>query len=113
MAPPPPTEGDDLAALTALHHEVATIAESFGAELPESLHEELESLEQQVQPPLSLPLSPNPCLSMRFTLSQRTVPSAAANRWSTCWSSRKSSKRRAIETQTQRKKQWGSLILPP
>ena len=54
-APPSPRpQDDDLAELTALHHEVASLAESFGAALPDGLHEQLESVEDQLSHVLEL-----------------------------------------------------------
>ena len=123
MAPPPPGEGDEVAALTALHHEVATIAESFGAELPESLHDELESVEQQVFRPLCAFVPVCLCASVLPSVRpslppsvrpfpQPMAPSVVANRWSTCWSFRRSSRRTERERQAQRRKQGGSRIAP-
>ena len=48
------TSDAELAALTALHSEVAALAESFGGELPDGLHEELESVEDQLAHVLDL-----------------------------------------------------------
>eukprot|EP01043_Picozoa_sp_COSAG02_P052747 COSAG02_NODE_5731_length_4083_cov_2.935492_2_plen_1000_part_00 len=48
------SSGAEVEELTALHHEVASLAESFGLDLPESLHEQLETVEHQVEHVLEL-----------------------------------------------------------
>ena len=48
------TSEAELAALTVLHNEVAALAESFGAELPDGLHQDLESVEDQLAHVLDL-----------------------------------------------------------